>query len=68
MSWVEAIIKGLITIAVAMLVFALVVWALLMLGIALPANVITIIGVIIVLLVILYIYRLVKASGATWLP
>jgi hypothetical protein len=65
---VEAVIRALITIAVFVLCFFLVVWFLGEIGIVLPATVLHILIVIAVLIAILILYRIVRAAGVGWLP
>jgi hypothetical protein len=65
---VETVIKGLIGIAAAVLCVVLVIWFLGQLGIVLPAMVVKIFYLIAVLLVILWLYRLLKSAGVGWLP
>jgi protein-S-isoprenylcysteine O-methyltransferase Ste14 len=59
---VENVIRALIVIACAVLCFVLVVWVLGQLGLSLPPNVITILGVILILVVILYLWRTFRGS------
>jgi hypothetical protein len=59
---VENVIRALIVIACAVLCFVLVVWVLGQLGIAIPQNVVTILGVILALLVLLYLWRTFRGS------
>jgi hypothetical protein len=59
---VENVIRALIVIAVAVLCFVLVVWVLGQLGLALPQQVVTILGVILILVVILYLWRTFRGS------
>jgi hypothetical protein len=59
---VESVIRALIVIAAAVLCFVLVVWVLGQLGLSIPHNVITILGVILVLCVILYLWRTFRGS------
>jgi hypothetical protein len=59
---VENVIRALIVIAVAVLCFVLVVWVLGQLGLALPSQVVTILGVILILCVILYLWRTFRGS------
>jgi Flp pilus assembly protein TadB len=58
----ENVIRALIVIACAVLCFVLVVWVLGQLGIAIPQNVVTILGVILALLVLLYLWRTFRGS------
>jgi hypothetical protein len=59
---VENVIRALIVTAVAVLCFVLVVWVLGQLGLALPSQVVTILGVILILCVILYLWRTFRGS------
>lgn len=64
----EAVIKGLIWLAMLVGLVFVGIWVLGELGIVIPAIFIKILFVIVVLLVILYIYRVLKRAGVGWLP
>lgn len=70
MSIFEAIVRALIYLCLIALGFYLILWVLMMLGIALPAMVVTIIKVIFVLVAILVLVRLLwpPLSEVTWFP
>ena len=65
---IEAVIKALVTIGVVVLVVVVAIWALGEFGLVIPANIVNILFVIGILLALLYLYRALKAGGATWLP
>lgn len=61
---IENVIMALIGICAAVLCFVLVVWVLGVLGLHLPSQVVTILGVILVLCVVLYLWRIFRGSLA----
>lgn len=61
---IENLIKALVVIAVAVALCICVVWLLAMLGIAIPNNLLAVLGFIVVLLVILFLWRMFR--GSTW--
>lgn len=64
MGLLERIIRALIYIACVVLAFYLILWVLGALGIAIPAMVVKVIGVILALVCILMLVRL--FAGSTW--
>lgn len=59
----ETVIRALISLCLIVLCVYLVLWVLAQLGITLPAIVIQILWIIVVLVAILYLFRIVSASG-----
>jgi len=64
---IEAVIRALIGICLAVLAVLLIIWVLGQLGLALPAFAIKILWVIVTLLVILWLVRLFRPFAGNWL-
>jgi hypothetical protein len=64
----EALIRALIMLCLIVAAFFIALWVFAQLGIVLPAIVITIAKVILVLICILYLYRMLKPVAGGWIP
>jgi hypothetical protein len=65
---IEAVIRGLIAICLAVAAVVLILWVLAQLGIALPSMVVKILWIIVALIVLLWLFRLLRPHAGGWLP